>query len=154
MPAGPGREAVYYTCRACHSLRQFTQQRMARSAWDELLDTMVATNGMEAPEPWARTLILNYLSTHFTVVEHDWQGLPPGEGRAAVFQLCSACHSLAIVKQQGLSRDSWQETLEWIPCLPQTRLTVVTCCYLEINNFKFLDVIFTQKLISLIFSTG
>ncbi len=114
LPAGPGREAVYYTCRACHSLRQFTQQRMTRSDWDELLDTMVANNGMEVPEPWARTLILNYLSTHFTVAEHDWQGLPPGEGRAAVFQLCSACHSLAIVKQQGLSRDSWQETLEWM----------------------------------------
>ena len=114
LPAGPGREAVYYTCRACHSLRQFTQQRMSRPAWDEMLTSMAEDNGMEAPEPWARTLILNYLATHFATEERDWQGLPPGDGRETVFQLCSACHSLAIVKQQGLTRESWRETLEWM----------------------------------------
>lgn len=44
----------------------------------------------------------------------DYGGLPPGEGREAVFYTCQACHSLAIVKQQGLSRKSWNETLEWM----------------------------------------
>ena len=48
-------------------------------------------------------------------VEADpWQGLPPGPGREIVFGLCQACHSLAIVKQQGLDRDSWDETLVWM----------------------------------------
>jgi len=44
----------------------------------------------------------------------DYGGLPVGKGREVVFGLCQACHSLAIVKQQGLSRDSWDETLTWM----------------------------------------
>ena len=43
-----------------------------------------------------------------------WQGLPPGPGREDVFYRCRACHSLMIVKQQGLSRDAWDESLEWM----------------------------------------
>ena len=31
-----------------------------------------------------------------------------------VFGLCQACHSLAIVKQQGLDRESWDEALVWM----------------------------------------
>jgi cytochrome c len=41
----------------------------------------------------------------------DW---PAGPGQAETGQLCNACHSLAIVKQQGLSRDSWDELLDWM----------------------------------------
>ena len=43
-----------------------------------------------------------------------WQGLQPGPGREDVFYRCSACHSLMIVKQQGLSRSRWDELLEWM----------------------------------------
>ncbi len=115
LPEGPGREAVYYTCRACHSEKQFTQQRLSREAWDELLTQMVENNGMEPPAGWARTLMLNYLTTHFgEQAEDDWAGLPAGRGREEVFYLCQACHSLAIVKQQGLSRPDWDETLDWM----------------------------------------
>ena len=46
--------------------------------------------------------------------EDEWDGLPPGPGREEVFYACAACHSLAIVKQQGLSRDSWDESLDWM----------------------------------------
>jgi len=46
--------------------------------------------------------------------EEGWGGLPPGPGREEVFTLCNACHSLAIVKQQGLSRRVWDETLVWM----------------------------------------
>ena len=46
--------------------------------------------------------------------ESEWDGLPPGEGREEVHGLCSACHSLMIVKQQGLDRVSWAETLVWM----------------------------------------
>ena len=44
----------------------------------------------------------------------NWQGLPPGPGREDVLYRCGACHSLMIVKQQGLSRESWDESLEWM----------------------------------------
>ncbi|RXJ74556.1 cytochrome C [Veronia nyctiphanis] len=37
-----------------------------------------------------------------------------GAGMALVVAKCSGCHSLHLVKQQGLSRESWLETLEWM----------------------------------------
>ena len=115
LPEGEGRAAVYFTCRACHSLDQFTGERMKREKWDSLLVTMVEKNGMEAPETWARRLMLDYLSIHFGVSEEDdWQGLPPGPGREEVFYTCKACHSLMLVKQQGMNRENWDETLEWM----------------------------------------
>jgi cytochrome c len=114
LPEGPGREAVYFTCRACHSLNQFTQQRMNRDDWQVVIDRMIQANNMAPPEPWAQTLILTYLSTHFGVEEEDWGGLPPGEGREDVFYTCQACHSLTTVLQQRLSRDVWDETLVWM----------------------------------------
>ena len=52
-----------------------------------------------------------------TAIDDDpekWQGLPPGPGREDVFYRCVACHSLMIVKQQGLSRADWDESLEWM----------------------------------------
>ena len=49
--------------------------------------------------------------------EHDsdeWEGLPAGQGRDEVFALCGACHSLKLVTQQGLSRERWDEALDWM----------------------------------------
>lgn len=43
-----------------------------------------------------------------------WQGLPPGPGREDVFYRCGVCHSLMIVKQQGLSHSAWDESLQWM----------------------------------------
>lgn len=44
----------------------------------------------------------------------EWGGLPAGEGREVVYGLCSACHSLKLVIQQGLARESWHKTLQWM----------------------------------------
>ena len=44
----------------------------------------------------------------------EWDGLPADPGREEVFGICGACHSLMIVKQQGLDRESWEETLVWM----------------------------------------
>ena len=41
----------------------------------------------------------------------DW---PRGVGREETGVVCSGCHSLAIVKQQGLSREDWDELLVWM----------------------------------------
>lgn len=41
----------------------------------------------------------------------DW---PAGPGQAETGALCNACHSLAIVKQQRLSRDVWDKLLDWM----------------------------------------
>ena len=45
---------------------------------------------------------------------NDPEDMPPGEGRDTVFYMCSACHSMAIVTQQGLSRKRWDDVLDWM----------------------------------------
>ena len=42
------------------------------------------------------------------------EDMPEGEGRDTVFYMCSACHSMAIVTQQGLSRKRWADVLDWM----------------------------------------
>lgn len=115
LPAGNGQAAVYFTCRACHALEQFTDKKLSREDWDETLNNMVKKNGMAVPENWVRKQLLDYLSEHYGVqAAQDWQGLPAGAGREEVFYTCNVCHSLKLVMQQNLSRDSWAETLEWM----------------------------------------
>lgn len=43
--------------------------------------------------------------------EDSIDDLAPGPGREETFAHCSACHGLAIVRQQGLARERWAETL-------------------------------------------
>lgn len=40
--------------------------------------------------------------------------LPKGVGREEVYYKCSVCHSIRLVVQQGLSRSSWKESLDWM----------------------------------------
>lgn len=40
--------------------------------------------------------------------------LPAGEGAELVDAICSGCHSLRLVLQQGMSRDRWAETIDWM----------------------------------------
>jgi hypothetical protein len=44
----------------------------------------------------------------------DYGGLPDGEGREHVFLRCSVCHSVMLVRQQRLSREDWDELLDWM----------------------------------------
>jgi cytochrome c len=39
---------------------------------------------------------------------------PAGPGQAETGVLCNSCHSLAIVKQQRLSRETWDKLLTWM----------------------------------------
>ena len=57
---------------------------------------------------------------------------PEGRGREETGYACIVCHSLAIVKQQRLSRDDWDELLEWMveeqgmaPLSPERRRIVL-----------------------------
>ncbi len=66
------------------------------------------------PLPAATETIVEIDNVESADSAQDWQGLPAGKGRAEVFYTCNACHSLMIVQQQGMSRDRWEETLEWM----------------------------------------
>ncbi len=46
--------------------------------------------------------------------KQDWQGLPPGKGREETFYMCGSCHSLKLVTQQGLTRATWEEVMDYM----------------------------------------
>jgi hypothetical protein len=40
--------------------------------------------------------------------------LPDGPHRDEVFYVCTACHSSRLIKNQGMSRERWDQTLRWM----------------------------------------
>ena len=40
--------------------------------------------------------------------------LPAGEGRAETFGYCVACHSSAIIRRSGFSRERWDGLMDWM----------------------------------------
>ena len=64
----------------------------------------------------ARLLVCATLFTPVVAsgAETPWDELPPGPGRELTYGVCSACHSMQIVRQQGMTREQWDETLDWM----------------------------------------
>ncbi|MDF2152253.1 c-type cytochrome [Vibrio sp. CAU 1672] len=106
--------------------------------WDgERLDRFLASPADFAPgtkmvfpgvkDPGARAAIIVWLASK-NPSPPNWvtqaEGMPvrsvgegiltPGENMELVAAVCSACHSLYLVTQQGLSKESWDETLQWM----------------------------------------
>ena len=67
LPPGPGREEVFVTCSACHSLKLVQQQGLSRHRWEEILDWMVEEQGMTPLNPPEHDLVINYLITHYVL---------------------------------------------------------------------------------------
>jgi hypothetical protein len=40
------------------------------------------------------------------------EDLPEGKGREVAFYTCTACHGVALIKAQGLTRDLWDSTID------------------------------------------
>lgn len=40
--------------------------------------------------------------------------MPDGPGKQETFDGCASCHSIKLVVQQGLDKDGWLETIEWM----------------------------------------
>ncbi|UYI49957.1 c-type cytochrome [Vibrio natriegens] len=106
--------------------------------WDaEKLDAFLASPTEFAPgtnmvfpgvkDPGSRAAIIAWLATK-NPSPPDWitpssgmevksagDGiLTPGENMELVAAICSACHSLHMVAQQGLSRKRWDKMLDWM----------------------------------------
>lgn len=59
-------------------------------------------------------LVLLGLGSPAWAQEDAYGGLPAGEGRDLVYGTCTACHSTAIIRQQGMTRTAWDRTLTWM----------------------------------------
>lgn len=48
--------------------------------------------------------------------QDDYDLLPDseGDGKDLVYAICSGCHSIRLVVQQGLTRKSWAESIDWM----------------------------------------
>lgn len=46
--------------------------------------------------------------------EESPDDLPQGKGREETFYGCTACHGFALVRQQGMSRERWDETIDYM----------------------------------------
>ncbi len=57
---------------------------------------------------------LNSGSSLIWAEEDPYQGLPKGEGRELVFETCTACHKAALVLQNHMDRQHWDETITWM----------------------------------------
>ncbi|MCY3768422.1 MAG: hypothetical protein OXG56_03505 [Gammaproteobacteria bacterium] len=66
-PEGPGRDFTGNTCNTCHSLAIVKQQSLSRESWEEVIDWMTEEQGLEALSGPDRTVIVEYLSTHFNI---------------------------------------------------------------------------------------
>ncbi len=40
--------------------------------------------------------------------------LPDAAGKMETFEACASCHSIKLVVQQGMSREDWSSTLDWM----------------------------------------
>lgn len=40
--------------------------------------------------------------------------LPEGPGRTETYENCAGCHSIKLVVQQGMDKDGWAETIDWM----------------------------------------
>ncbi len=40
--------------------------------------------------------------------------LPPGPGRQETFEACAACHGTMILRQQGMTRAQWDDSIDWM----------------------------------------
>jgi hypothetical protein len=49
-----------------------------------------------------------------TLAQEDFGGLPAGPGQEETYYACDACHSIRLVTQQRLSRERWDELLDWM----------------------------------------
>lgn len=58
--------------------------------------------------------------------------LPDGHGRDETFYACTACHSTAIIRRSGFTRQQWDDLMDWMvdkqnmnPLEPDERTLIV-----------------------------
>jgi hypothetical protein len=65
--------------------------------------------------PFLTTAVFVFtLGTIPAQAQDDYDLLPEGDGKDVTYAICSGCHSIRLVVQQGLSRKAWEKNLKWM----------------------------------------
>jgi len=66
FPAGPGRDALFKVCSACHGPESVLGQFKTHDEWSKTLEEMAGNGAQGSDEEW--TQILAYLDTHYSLI--------------------------------------------------------------------------------------
>ena len=119
-----GVDVTYDNCTECHSEQIVAHQGQTRQGWEDLLAWMVEKQGAPQIEEPDHTIILDYLATNYGIGHGEKHTIPSPDSEFGVlyaapgveetYSYCTACHSERTVAQQGLTKESWEELLEWM----------------------------------------
>jgi len=62
----------------------------------------------------ALALMIGLGGTIPAAAQSGYDALPEGDNKDLVYGVCSGCHSISLVVQQGMTRERWDKTLEWM----------------------------------------
>ncbi|WP_372618868.1 hypothetical protein [Falsiroseomonas sp.] len=77
LPEGEGRAETFGYCTACHNTALIRRSRFSRDQWDGLMDWMTERHGMNPLEGEMRSLIVDYLASHFGAAQAPARGRNP-----------------------------------------------------------------------------
>lgn len=87
---------------SCHDLRPIHVQALDKDGWTQVVGAMVEIGAKVGKEE--APLLVEYLVRHHGPV-------PDGPGKEILLNICTQCHDLTRVREQGATAKEWQETL-------------------------------------------
>ena len=115
LPDGEGKQLVADVCAACHSLDDVTKQSLDKEGWKDVVQRMVA-NGASIDDKQV-PVITEYLAKNFGPKNADAAaqgggGLPDGEGKQILQNVCTTCHDLDLVTGTQASKQGWEDIIK------------------------------------------
>jgi cytochrome c5 len=99
----PGERILNAACTTCHDLGPIQRDALDKRGWSDMVERMIQRGADVASDQDEATLV-DYLVAHFGP-------LPAGPGKDILLNTCTACHDLQRVKQEGGTREQWQDVL-------------------------------------------
>ena len=110
LPVAAGSDVARARCLTCHGPELIVQQRLSRDGWSREIDKMI---GWGAALPGAeRSLVINYLSSHFGTVAISTASGTESVGAALLRARCLVCHGRELIDQQRLTAEGWSREVD------------------------------------------
>jgi mono/diheme cytochrome c family protein len=102
LPDGPGKALLTDRCGACHGLEGITGQKMDRTGWANLVESMKGMGANLKDEE--TTVLLDYLVANYGV-NND------AETKKLLADTCGSCHGLDLLDGLNLKKDEWNDVV-------------------------------------------